>query len=88
MIAVMLLKPNVWAELHGWSPKYFTDSLKREIRTRLKDRVMFGADYPLFQYERLVADWQSLGYEETILDKVFHKNAERVFGPASAKAAA
>ncbi|NBP39115.1 MAG: hypothetical protein EBV34_11870, partial [Betaproteobacteria bacterium] len=27
MIAVMLHKPNVWNELHGWSPKYFTESL-------------------------------------------------------------
>jgi predicted TIM-barrel fold metal-dependent hydrolase len=80
MIAVMLHKPNVWAEMHGWSPKYFTDPLKREIRTRFKDRVMFGADYPLFQYERLVADWQSLGYDEAILEKVFWKNAEQLFG--------
>ena len=32
MIAVMLHKPNVWAELHGWSPKYLTEPLKRDIR--------------------------------------------------------
>jgi predicted TIM-barrel fold metal-dependent hydrolase len=31
MIAVLLHKPNVWHELHGWSPKYFTDELKRDI---------------------------------------------------------
>jgi predicted TIM-barrel fold metal-dependent hydrolase len=45
---------------------------------------MFGADYPLFQYERLVADWQSLGYDETILEKVFWKNAEQLFGATAA----
>ncbi|MBI3374363.1 MAG: amidohydrolase family protein [Betaproteobacteria bacterium] len=75
MIAVMLHKPNVLCELHGWSPKYLTDSLKREVSRRLKNRVMFGADYPLFTYERLVADWRSLGYEEEVLQKVFHGNA-------------
>ena len=80
MIAVMLHKPNVWNELHGWSPKYFTDSLKREIRNRLKDRVMFGADYPLFRYERLVSDWQALGYDDAILERVFHRNAEALLG--------
>jgi predicted TIM-barrel fold metal-dependent hydrolase len=80
MIAIMLHKPNVWAEMHGWSPKYFTDPLKREIRNRFKERVMFGADYPLFQYERLVADWRGLGYDEAILDNVFHKTAEKLFG--------
>src|SRR5450631_624739 len=44
MIAVLLHKPNVWNELHGWSPKYFTDALKRDIPRRLSNRVMFGAD--------------------------------------------
>jgi predicted TIM-barrel fold metal-dependent hydrolase len=86
MIAVMLHKPNVWAELHGWSPKYLTDALKREIRNRLKDRVMFGADYPLFRYERLVADWRELGYDEAILERVLHRNAERLFGIATSVA--
>jgi hypothetical protein len=68
--------------VHGWSPKYLTDALKREIRTRLKDRVMFGADYPLFRYERLIDDWASLGYDDDVLARVFHRNAERLFGLA------
>ena len=79
MIAVMIHKPNVWCELHGWSPKYWTDSLKRDVSRRLKNRVMFGADYPLFTYERLVADWSALGYSDEILDKLFHGNAEALF---------
>ena len=60
----------------GWSPKYLTDDLKREIGGRLQDRVMFGADYPLLSYERLVEDWRNLGYEDEVLEKVFHRNAE------------
>lgn len=80
MIAVMLHKPNVWTELHGWSPKYFTDALKHDIPRRLKNRVMFGADYPLFTYERLIADWRTLGYQDEVLNKVFCENAEQLFG--------
>ena len=80
MIAVLLHKPNVWYELHGWSPKYFSDSLKRDISRRLKNRVMFGGDYPLFTYERLVSDWRSLGYNEAVLDQVMQGNAARLFG--------
>jgi len=80
MISIMIHKPNVWSEVHGWSPKYFTDPFKKEIRSRLKDRVMFGADYPLFRYERLVQDWKDLGYTDDILERVFHRNAERLFG--------
>lgn len=78
MIAVMIHKPNVWAELHGWAPKYLTDSLKKDVGRRLKNRVMFGADYPLFTYERLVSEWQAMGYEQDVLDKLFHGNAERL----------
>lgn len=80
MIAVLLHKANVSCELHGWSPKYFTDSLKREIPRRLRNKVMFGADYPLLRYERLLDDWRALGYDEGVLRRVFVDNARTVFG--------
>jgi uncharacterized protein len=83
MIAVMLHKANVQYELHGWSPKYLSDSLKKEIGGRLQDRVMFGCDYPVLKYEKLVADWHTLGYKPEILEKVFHENAEAYFPGAS-----
>ncbi len=76
-IAVLMHKRNIWYEVHGWSPKYFTPDLKHEIPRRLRDRVMFGADYPLFTYERLVGDWRSEGYAEDVLEDVFVNNAER-----------
>jgi len=31
---------------------------------------MFGADYPLLGYERLLGDWKAEGYGEAVLDKV------------------
>ncbi|TMH99400.1 MAG: hypothetical protein E6H46_13370 [Betaproteobacteria bacterium] len=76
-IAVLLHKRNIWYEVHGWSPTYFTPDLKHEIPRRLRKRVMFGADYPLFTYERLVRDWRSEGYAEDVLEDVFVNNAER-----------
>ena len=76
MIAILLHKTSVWYELHGWSPRYFAADLKLEIGRRLQDRVMFGADYPLLGYERLLGDWKSEGYGEEVLDKVLKRNAE------------
>lgn len=78
MIAILLHKPNVWYELHGWSPRYLTPELKYEIARRLRHKVMFGADYPLFTYERLVEDWKAEGFNEQILRRVFHENAEEL----------
>jgi hypothetical protein len=84
-IAVLLHKRHVWYELHGWSPKYHTPDLKHEIARRLKNRILFAADYPLFSYERLVRDWRAEGYpeevEEAIIDNDFAwmaENRERI----------
>jgi len=87
MIAVMLHKANVHYELHGWSPKAFSPSLKREIGGRLQDRIMFGCDYPVLKYEMMVERWRSLGYSDEVLEKVFHKNAEAYFPNAAPQAA-
>ena len=85
MIAVLMHKRSIWYELHGWSPKYYSADLKHEIPRRLKDRILFGADYPLFDYERLVTDWRAEGYPPEILDKVFHANAERFLAELGCK---
>jgi predicted TIM-barrel fold metal-dependent hydrolase len=79
MVAVMLHKPDVWIEFHGWSPKYLPPSFRHEIPRRLKSRVMFGADYPLFTYARLVADWEAQGFDEATLARLFRDNALTLF---------
>lgn len=83
MIAVLLHKGNVSYELHGWGPRRFSDSLKREIGRRLQDRVMFGCDFPVLEYPKVVADYRSLGYSEEVLEKILFRNAEAYFGANS-----
>jgi len=80
MIAVALHKGNVSWELSGWAPRYFPDSLKRDIKGRLKDKIMFGSDYPSIAYERLFREWQELGYPDALMEQIFHGNAERILG--------
>ena len=80
MTAVALHKGNVFWELSGWAPKYFPPQLKVDIRSRLKDKIMFGSDYPSMPYERLFREWDELGYSDDIKERVFHRNAERVLG--------
>ena len=80
MIAVLLHKGNVFNEMSGWSPKYFSPALKREIAGRLQDKIMFGSDYPTLSHERLLKDWESEGYPDAVLEKVYYKNAQRILG--------
>jgi uncharacterized protein len=78
MIAILVHKANVFNELSGWSPKYFNDSLKKEIGGRLQDKFLFGSDYPALTHERLFKDWDALGLKPEVLEKVFYKNAQRI----------
>jgi predicted TIM-barrel fold metal-dependent hydrolase len=78
--AVCLHKGNVFWEMSGWGVKYIPESIKRDIGGRLKDKVMFGSDYPSLTYERLIKEWLEYGYPEEILERFFHKNAEEVLG--------
>src|SRR5471030_74878 len=80
MTAVALHKGNVYWELSGWAPKYFPESLRRDVRSRLRDKVMFGSDYPSMPYERILREWDELGYTEELMAQIFHGNAERVLG--------
>jgi predicted TIM-barrel fold metal-dependent hydrolase len=80
MTAVALHKGNVFWEMSGWAPKYFAPQLKVDIRARLQDKVMFGTDHPSLPFDRILREWDELGYSEDIMKKVFHLNAERVLG--------
>jgi predicted TIM-barrel fold metal-dependent hydrolase len=40
---------------------------------------MFGCDFPVLKYEKVVDDWKSEGYADDILAKVLHRNAEAYF---------
>ena len=54
-LSVATHKPNVWIDLSGWSPKYFPKQLVQYANTLLKDRVLFGSDYPNIPYPYLHA---------------------------------
>jgi predicted TIM-barrel fold metal-dependent hydrolase len=78
--AVALHKGNVYWEMSGWAPKYFPGNLKVDMRGRLQDKIMFGSDYPSMPYGRILREWGELGYSDSIMEKIFHKNAERILG--------
>jgi uncharacterized protein len=79
MIAILLHKANVSYELHGWGPRQYAPALKKEIAGRLQDRVMFGCDFPVLRYEKVLADWDREAYPHEVLDKVLRRNAQAFF---------
>jgi predicted TIM-barrel fold metal-dependent hydrolase len=77
-IAVALHKPNVYIDLSGWSPRYLPEALVRETGSRLKDKVLFGSDYPYLPPDRWLAEFKDLPLKEEVRRKVLLENAKRV----------
>ncbi|HYA28114.1 MAG TPA: amidohydrolase family protein [Acidobacteriota bacterium] len=50
------------------------------MKSRLKDKIMFGSDYPSIPYDRLFKEWRELKYSDELIEKIFHGNAERILG--------
>lgn len=83
MLAILRHKPNVAYELHGWGPRQFSPALKNAIQGRMQDRIMWGCDFPVLRYGKVISDWESEGYSEEVLRKVLSDNAKSYFGVAS-----
>jgi predicted TIM-barrel fold metal-dependent hydrolase len=79
-LAVAVHKPNVYIDLSGWSPKYFPEILVQYINTRLKDKMLFGSDYPLITPDRWLADFEKLEIRDEVRPLVLKENAVRLFG--------
>jgi uncharacterized protein len=79
-LSVATHKPNVWIDLSGWSPKYFPKQLVQYSNTLLKDRVLFGSDYPLITPERWMADFAEAGFKESVMPGILKDNAIRLLG--------
>jgi uncharacterized protein len=79
-ISVALHKQQVWIDLSGWSPRYFPETLVRYANTLLKDRVLFGSDYPLITPDRWLADFEQAGFKDEVRPLVLKENAARLLG--------
>jgi len=65
-ISLAMHKPNVWIDLSGWSPKYFPPQLVQYANTLLKDRILFGSDFPLITPDRWLKDFEEAGFKDDV----------------------
>jgi hypothetical protein len=79
-LSVATHKPTVYIDLSGWSPKYFPPSLVQYANTLLKDRVLFGSDYPVITPDRWIADFDKLPIKPEVRPLIMKENAARLLG--------
>ena len=81
-ISVALHKRQVYIDLSGWSPKYFPPQLVRYANTLLRDRVLFGSDFPLITPDRWLADFEQVDFKDEVRPLILKENAIRLLGLA------
>ncbi|GAA3120404.1 amidohydrolase family protein [Streptomyces rectiviolaceus] len=79
-LAVATHKPGVHIDLSGWSPKYFPTQLVHYANTLLKDKVLFGSDFPVLTPDRWLADFAKLAIKDEVRPKILKENAARLLG--------
>jgi predicted TIM-barrel fold metal-dependent hydrolase len=77
-LAVATHKPNVYIDLSGWSPKYFPPQLVRYADTLLREKVLFGSDFPLLTPDRWLADFETLDIRPEVRPLIMKENAVRL----------
>lgn len=78
-LSVATHKHNTWIDLSGWSPKYFPAELVRYANSVIRDRVLFGSDFPLLTPDRWIADAEKAGlFKPEVLPGIMKDNAARL----------
>jgi len=77
-LSVATHKPQVYIDLSGWSPKYFPPILVQYANTLLKDKILFGSDYPVITPERWVEEFGKLPIKPEVRPLIMKENAARL----------
>lgn len=80
MLAVMWHKSNVFMDLSGWAPKYLPESIVQNANTLLKDRVLFGSDFPVFHPDRWMSEFAEVDFRDEVRPGILRENAARLLG--------
>jgi len=79
MIAMAWKHKNVYIGCDAHSPKYWPESFKRYIDSFGQDKVLFGTDFPILDFERTRAEIEALGLKPEAKRKLLRDNAVRVY---------
>jgi predicted TIM-barrel fold metal-dependent hydrolase len=79
MIAVAWKHRNVWIDTSAHVPKHYPPEFVHFMETFGRDKVCFATDYPLLQWERVLAEVDGLELGSEVKQRFLHDNAVRAF---------
>jgi predicted TIM-barrel fold metal-dependent hydrolase len=77
-LSIATHKPRVYIDLSGWSPKYFPPLLVRYANSLLRDKVLFGSDFPAITPDRWIKDFENLDIKPEVRPLIMKENAARL----------
>lgn len=81
-LSIAAIRPNAYIDLSGWSPRYFPAQLVQHANTILKDKVMFGSDYPVLTPQRWLDDFAAAPFRDEVRPAILKGTAARILGLA------
>ena len=82
-LSIATHKPQVYIDLSGWLPRYFPPLLVQYTNTLLKDKILFGSDYPVLTPERWMEEFDKLPIKPDVRPLILKHNAVKLLGLAS-----
>jgi len=79
MIAMAWKHANVYIGSDAHSPKYWPASFVHFIKSFGKDKVLFGTDFPVLDFERTMKEIDALGFSDEVRAKFLRDNAIKLY---------
>ena len=80
MIAMAWKHPNVFIGSDAHSPRYWPESFVRYLNSYGQDKVIFGTDFPVLDFERTRGEIEALNLKPDVMRKFLRDNAIRIYG--------
>ncbi len=77
-LAVVRRNENVYFNIAGWSPKYIPEIVIKQMNSILSDKVLFGTDFPLMNYPRVIEELKQLNLKAKTYEKMFYLNPKKL----------
>jgi hypothetical protein len=74
MLAVAQRHPNIYLEFSALNPAYMAPEFLYAANTYLKNKCLFGTDYPLVDFDVAIGRWKKV-LRENVLEMFFYQNA-------------
>lgn len=77
-LSVATHKPNVYIDMSGWSPRYFPPVLVQYANTLLKNKMLFGSDWPAITPDRWLSDFAKIEIRDEVRPLILKENARKL----------